>query len=289
MKLVHIPYLLILYPAILCAQGRVEGQQIPARVLRTAEIIGTRTDIEDLAKLRQSAARDELKEISLVQHLQGMIIATSLDVDGVNARIDYETARLQEVQSDLAGKRDRRLSLLNVANLVLGSGVGAVGSGLQLIGSAQHAGDIVSTSAGFGGTMLSLLGVRQSRGIVRAPGYTPSMLAKLLGKTPTQDSEFPPEIWKYLTTPDSNLPRTSTGQQHLLFEWTTFGHLKEHPAPRTIEALTSTGKDGTPLNIDIIADRTAMLAETRAHVGAMKVDLAELMRFVVDGSFFQRQ
>jgi hypothetical protein len=45
-------------------------------------------------------------------------------------------------------------------------------------------------------------------------------------------------------------------------------------------ALTTTGKDRTKLSIEMIAERTAMLADVRAHVSTMLVDLAELMMFV---------
>ena len=266
---------------LLCLTLSAEDQpQVPARVLRTAEILGVKSEIEEIAQLRATPDHDELREMKLVQRLQGSVIASALDVDGVNARIDYESARLGEVQSSLSARRDKRLNLMNVANIVLGTGVGAVGSGLQLIGSAQHAGNIVSTSAGFGGTILSVLGLRQPH-VLRAPGFTPAMLAKPLGAEPGQGSEYPAEVWTHLSTPDPNLPRGESGQQHLMFEWTSFGHLDEKPDPKTISALTSTGKDGTPLSIDIIGDRIAMLADLRAHVSAMQVDLAELMRWVV--------
>jgi hypothetical protein len=209
-----------------------------------------------------------------------MVITSALDVDSVNARIDYEVARLQEVQSLLAARRDQRINLLNVANLVIGSGVGAVGSGLQLISSAQHAGNIVSTSAGAGGTILSLIGLRTPKGLLQAPGYTPAMLAKVLGSLPPPESDFPPEVWTYLTTPDPSLPRGNTGQQHLMSEWISFHHLTDKPDDKVIAQLTSTGKGGAPLGINIIGDRTAMLADLRAHVSTMLVDLAELMSFV---------
>ncbi len=266
---------------LLCGFAFAQDQSpAPARVLRTAEILGVKSEIEELAQLRGAPGHSELREMTLTQRLQGAVIASALDVDSVNARIDYESARLGEVQSYLSTRRDKRVNLLNVANVVLGTGVGAVGSGLQLIGSAQHAGNIVSTSAGFGGTILSVIGLRQPP-VVRAPGFTPAMLAKLLGAEPGPGSDYPPDVWAYLSTPDLSLPRGESGQQHLMFEWTSFGHLKEKPNSKTISALTSTGKGGTPLSIDIISDRLAMLADLRAHVSALQVDLAELMRWVV--------
>jgi hypothetical protein len=272
---------MLLSCVLLCGFGLAQDQpQIPARVLRTAEILGVDSEIEELLQLRATSGHDAMREMVLTQRLQGKVIATALDVDSVNARIDYESARLGEVQAYLSNRRDKRVNLLNVANLLLGTGVGAVGSGLQLIGSAQHAGNIVSTSAGFGGTFLSVLGLRQPH-VVKAPGFTPAMLAKPLGEEPGQGSEYPANVWAYLSTPDPNLPRGESGEQHLMFEWKSFGHLDEKLNPKTIAALTSTGKDGTPLSIDIIGDRLAMLADLRAHVSAMQVDLAELMRWVV--------
>jgi hypothetical protein len=267
--------------SVLRAQSTDAPQPIPPRVLRTAALLGVQSDIADLQDLRSNPQHDEVREMKLVQRLQGMVIASVLDVDSVNARIDYETARLQEVQSYLSSRRDRRVNLLNISNLVLGSGVGAVGSGLQLISSAQHAGNIVSTSAGFGGTILSLVGLRQPKGLVRAPGYTPAMLTQLLGGAPPAESSYPADVWAYLSSPDPVLPRGSSGQQHLMFEWTSFGRIKEMPDPKTIAALTSSGKEGTPLSIDVIGNRIAMLADVKAHVGTMQVDLAELMRWVV--------
>ncbi len=271
----------LMLTALLSAQSNLATSAIPPRVLRTAELIGVRSELAELMELRAKTAHDEMREMHLVQRLQGIVMASTLDVESVNARIDYEVARLQEVQTFLSARRDRRVNLLNVGNLLIGSGVGAVGSGLQLIGPAQHAGNIVSTSAGFGGTILSVLGLRQQRGQMRAPGYTPAMLAELLGGTPPPESSYPADVWAYLTTPDPALPQGFTGQQHLMFEWTSFGHLKEKPDAKTIAALSSTSKDGTPLSIDVIGDRTAMLEDVRAHVGTMLVDLAEMMRFVV--------
>ncbi len=270
--------ILFLVPQLSLGQSAPE---IPARVLRTADILGVRAQVEELAQLRATPQHDELREMAGMQRLQGTVVAAALDGDSVNARIDYESARLQEVQAFLSAKRDRRVNLANLGNLVIGTGVGAVGSGLQLIGPAQHAGNIVSTSAGFVGTLLSILGLREAKGKVRAPGFTPAMLAEPLGRIPAEESAYPAVIWKYLTTPDPNLPRGESPQQHARFEWTSFGHIKDKPDEKTLAALTSTGKDGTPLSIDVIGDRVAMLADLRAHVSAMQVDLAELLRFVV--------
>lgn len=281
MIVVRLLIVALVLASTLRAQTTGSSDTVPSRVLRTATIIGTQPQLEELALLRTTPQPNELKELQLVQQLQGKVIASALDVDSVNARIDYEMARLQDVQTLLAARRDQRVNLLNVANLVVGGGVGAVGSGLQLISSAQHAGNIVSTSAGVGGTILSLIGLRPPKGLLRAPGYTPAMLAKPLGAPLPPESDFPPEVWAYLTTPDPSIPQGSTRQQHLMSEWVGFHHLAPKPDPKSVAQLTSTGKSGAPLGIDVIGDRLAMLADLRAHVSGMLVDLAGLMSFVV--------
>lgn len=63
-------------------------------------------------------------------------------------------------------------------------------------------------------------------------------------------------------------------------EWARFGQPKEKPDPKTIAALITNGKDGTKRSVEMISDRTAMLADVRAHVSTMLVDLAELMTFL---------
>ena len=265
--------------SVLNAQTSFNANVAP-RILRTAELIGVRSQLEELVHLRITPEQNQVRELQLVQRLQGLVIASALGVESVNARIDYETAHLQELQSYLSARRDRRVDLLNLGNLVIGGGVGAVGSGLQLISSAAHAGNVVSTSAGLGGTILSVIGLQQQKGQLRSPEYTPAMLAQLLGGSPRDLSDYPPEVWAYLTTPDPALPDHRTGQEHLLSEWTRFGHLRERPDSKTIAELTTTGTDGTKLSVEMIGRRTAMLADVRAHVSTMLVDLAELMTFV---------
>src|SRR3954453_9413893 len=103
--------LLVLASSVTVGQLRPE---IPVRVLRTAEILGVRAEVVEFAVMRTTPGHDELREMRLMQRLQGTVIASALDVDSVNARIDYESARLNEVQVFLAARRDRRVNLANL-------------------------------------------------------------------------------------------------------------------------------------------------------------------------------
>ena len=100
----------------LSAQTTEPSENLPPRVLRTAEMIGVRSQVEELVQLRSAPKRDDIRELRLAQRLQGVVIASALDVESVNARIDYETAHLQEVQVYLSGRRDRRVDLLDLGN-----------------------------------------------------------------------------------------------------------------------------------------------------------------------------
>jgi len=280
MKAATLIVLILTLTSALNAQTTDHLADVPPRVLRTAGLIGVRSQVEELMQLHATREQNDMKELRLVQLLQGVVVASALDVDSVNARIDYETAHLQEVQTYLSALRERRVNLLNVSNLIIGGGVGAVGSGLQLISSAQHAGDVISAAAGFGGTILAVIGLRQQKGQLGTPGSTPAMLGMLLRSSPSDSSDYPPEVWAYLTTSDPKLPHGRTVQEHLISEWTRYGHLKEKPDAKTIAALTTTGKGDIKLSVDMISDRTTMLADVRAHASAMLVDLAALMTFV---------
>src|SRR5207245_4173998 len=74
------------------AQTTEPSENLAPRVLRTAEMIGVRSQVEELLQLRSAPKRDDIRELRLAQRLQGVVIASALDVESVNARIDYETA-----------------------------------------------------------------------------------------------------------------------------------------------------------------------------------------------------
>ena len=101
MKAATLIVLILTLTSALSAQTTDSVANVPPRILRTAGLIGVRSQVEELMQLHATPEQNEMKEFRLIQRLQGVVIASALDVDSVNARIDYETAHLQEVQAYL--------------------------------------------------------------------------------------------------------------------------------------------------------------------------------------------
>lgn len=270
--------------AVLPAQtsGPRTGETGDLRIPRTVAMLNIEADMKRLEAMAGTPDdRTRLALILATQRINSAVLAAQLDVQAVEAQIDYEIARVQEVQNFLSSRRDRRQSLTNAANIVMGSGVGAIGSALSIKASTATAGAVVSTAAGATAVLLSVIAARQKGG-VRSLGYTPAMLAPILDPAPAERS-YPPVVWAYLTTPDPAVPRARTWCEHLMSQWEDLGRLEASGSAqraRQVKSLTATGITGVPVSIDEISDRAAMLADVRSHVASMQVDLSALMRYI---------
>src|SRR6202051_4099245 len=99
----------------------------------TAELIKVSAEIRQLQKLSTSTAPvDRWQILWLHQHISERVMAASLQVDATIAQIDNEIARANEVRGFLADKRDRRVTRANLMSVIIGGGLGATSSGLQL-------------------------------------------------------------------------------------------------------------------------------------------------------------
>ena len=67
-----------------------------------------------------------LEALSLRQEISETVLSTSLDVDGVIAEIDNETAKLDSIRSELESKRDHAQKINNIASIVTGGALGVV-------------------------------------------------------------------------------------------------------------------------------------------------------------------
>lgn len=261
---------------------------LPDYVSKTAELIGVHNQLLELIRLRESPAgtpESQIRELLLVQDLEGAVLRTQLEVEGMRAGIDYEISRLNEIQSYLSARRDRRANIVNISNLVLATGVGAVGNGLAISSTTTKAGAIVATAAGVAGTVLAVAGLKQNGG-AHAVGLAPNMLAEIFNRPPVAGTEYPPVIWKYLNTPNHRHPEHLTPRESLFQQWVESGRLSSSDPAQAgpiADSLTSSGVNGLPLGIDAISNRVAMLADLRAHVFVLDVDLQDLIRFVIAG------
>src|ERR1700738_4678322 len=99
----------------------------------TAPLLGVLHEVSQLQNLSGStASADRWQILWLHQHISEQVMAASLQVDATIAQIDNEIARANELRGFLADRRDHAVSRANLLSILIGGGVGATSSGLQL-------------------------------------------------------------------------------------------------------------------------------------------------------------
>ena len=263
-----------------------ERPKLPANALQMARIIGVEADIEKLSSLAGAKGGDaapglSLEELSLRQQITDAVIATSLDVDSVTAEIDYEREQTVELRSLWRYKRDRAIGSTNLAVLAAGTGLGIVSGLLQFSKTTSSAGNAVGFAAGGVSTLFSLRSFRQVHGGKRVEWVLPNMLAAFLGQPEEQHSHYPDDIWAYLNSVPTGAASQSSRTEQMLAGWVAAGRIAPPDSPqwkRRIALLTSTNAADKDLNIELMNERAAMLADVADQVSLMKRDLADLLR-----------
>jgi len=265
-----------------------EGKRpkLSPNALQMARIIGVESDIEKLSALTVAkgggaAPGLSLEELSLRQQITDSVIAASLDVDSVAAEIDYEREQTVELRSLWRYKRDRAIGTTNVAVLAAGTGLGIVSGLLQFSKTTSSAGNAVGFAAGGISTLFSLRSFRQVHGGKRVEWVLPNMLAAFLGQPEEQHSHYPDDIWAYLNSVPSGTASQASRKEQLLAGWVAAGRIGPPDSPqrkRRIALLTSTNAADKDLNIELMNERAAMLADVGDQVLLMKHDLADLLR-----------
>jgi len=262
-----------------------ERSKLPPNALQMARIIGVESDIEKLSSLAAkgvgAAPRLCLEELSLRQQITDAVIAASLDVDSVAAEIDYEREQTVELRSLWRYKRDRAIGSTNLAVLAAGTGLGIVSGLLQFSKATSSAGNAIGFAAGGVSTLFSLRSFRQVHGGKRPAWVLPNMLAAFLGQPEEQHSHYPDDIWAYLNSVPPGAASQASRKEQMLAGWVAAGRIGPPDSPqwkRRIALLTSTNAAEKNLNIELMNERAAMLADVADQVLLMKHDLADLLR-----------
>jgi len=259
--------------------------KLPHNALQLARIIGAESDIDKLFSLalakRAGAAPDvSLEELSLRQQITDAVLAASLDVDSVEATIDYEREQTVELRSLLRYKRDRAIGSTNVAVLAAGTGLGVVSGLLQFSKTTSTAGDAIGFAAGGISTLFSLRSLRQVHGGKRPAWVLPNMLAAFLDQPEEQRSHYPDVIWAYLTDTSPGTASQASRKEQILAGWMAAGRIGSPTSTRwkrRIALLTSTNAADKGLDIELLNERAAMLADVGNQVSSMKYGLADLL------------
>jgi hypothetical protein len=255
-----------------------------ANTEQIANILGISDMVLNARTLRAQTpcrATPTIEELAMRQEILERVTVSSLEVDGVLAELNNEQARLSELSSALQSRRDHSLNLVNVANLVTGTGVGIGVNALQFSSSTANIGNSLGVGSGVASTVLSIIGIRRQRGPLAAVGRVPNMLAPLFGQTAKLNSYYPPIVMTYLQSAPAGQPKGSGSRlDRLMMQWKQDGRTEPVGTPKSIKKitkLTSSSDDKIALSIDDISDRTAMLSDVAGEVALTKRDLAGLM------------
>lgn len=251
--------------------------------LQEARIIGVEPLLGRLSSL--TAAREaagtaiSLEELILHQQITEAVVVASLDVDTVVGQIDNERAQIVELQSILLARRQRAIGTTNLATLALSTGLGAVSGVLQFSDTTKGVGNAVGFAAGGLSTLLSFHSLRQQHSGGRPGWVLPNMLAPFFSESQEQSS-YAADIWAYLNSVPEGPPSQASRREQLLAEWRRAGRfpqLDSREANAKIALLTGTDAADKKLNMDLLAERAAMLADVRDEVAVMKRVLAQIL------------
>jgi hypothetical protein len=277
-----------LTPALLVAQ-QPPPPAIPSQTTANAEQTAAALGVTPvLAKLQFAhashpcGAPTSLEELALRQELLESVTASSLDVDGVLAEIANERTDLSELRATLEARRDHTVGLLNVANLITGTGVGIAVNAMQFSTSTANLGDGIGVGSGIASTVLSVIGIRRQNGPQHGLGQVPNMLAPLFDAKPALNTYYPPEVLRYLqSVPQTEDAARGTRLQQLMAEWERDGRINPPGSAkrdRKIASLTASSDKNAKVSISDLVDRSAMLGDVSGRVALMKRDMAAMMR-----------
>jgi hypothetical protein len=290
-KLTRLGCLTLLFATVHCAfaqnnpknPAEISNPHASENAEQVAKILGISQVVSDARRMHSEntcGTPATLEELSMRQDILERVVAASFDVDGVLAELESERARLSELSTALQSRRDHTVNLLNVANLVTGTGIGIGVNALQFSSSTANIGNSLGVGSGIGSTVLSIIGIKRQRGPLAVPGKVPNMLAPLFGRAPKLNSYYPQPVIAYLHAAPVADASSGSRLDQLMAEWKQAGRVGEPTSPKTekkITALTASSEDKAKLSIDDLSDRIAMLEDVSGRVGLMKRDLADLM------------
>jgi len=253
---------------------------------QVARIIGVDSDIARLSELTTTknpggGLVTSLEELSLRQRITDAIVVASLDVDSVLDEMDYEREQTAELRSILRARRDRAIGTTNLGVLAAGTGLGVAGGLLSLSKKTSTLGNGVGFASGGIATLFSLRGYRQAHSAERPAWVLPNMLAAFLSQPEERHSHYPDAILAYLNSVPPGEGSPASRKEQVVAEWIAdhrVGPLDLPQSKQRIALLTSTNAADKRLDMALLNERGAMLADARDEVAEMKHDLADLLR-----------
>jgi hypothetical protein len=259
-------------------QTPTPAQSTASSVESTGRLIGVFSEITELRNISTGAVPvDRVQILWLHQHISERIMATSLEVDAVIAQIDNEISRANELHSYLSDRRDRIVNRANLLSIIIGGGLGATSSGLQLSPTLTKPAAGVGIAAGTLSASLAVIGIRAQKGASSRFAFQSNMLAQFFDRPALPDSHYPETVWTFLNEVPAATPGGPTRKQQLVQTWIDVQRIESLASADKIRRLTSQPSERLDLTIDDFEDRAAMLQDIRARISFLKRDLGALI------------
>jgi hypothetical protein len=286
----------------LCAAGLVAlsvtvAAQVAPKEVQTKQadmesvegLVGVSSQVSRLKELAMSRGSVDRWEILwLHQHISERIMAASLQVDATIAQIDNEISIADEVHGYLSDRRDRTVNRANLFGILLGGGLSATSSVLQLSTNLDKASTAVDIAGGSASVGFALVGIHAQKGGSARFDFNSNMLAEFFDRPTLPTSQYPATVWAFLNEPSPTSPEHLTRKAQLLKTWVVVQRLGSLSNTDKIARVTSEPSEMLKLSIDDLEDRAAMLQDVRARISFLKRDLGNLLASLpeVDESAF---
>jgi hypothetical protein len=239
--------------------GAAESQtlRLSPEAAQVADEIGVAQLVDQLNSKRPAGSEMSLESLALRHEIMEKVLAASLDVDNVNAVIDYELDQIRGIRADIQAKRDKAQNIINIASIFTGGVAGTITSAMQFKPSTVNLGNGIGAGGGAGSVG------RQPEAVEAIP------------------SVYPEAIWSYLNSPTPSQPNAGTRREQLIAKWRSEGRIQQDQSPkseRKIESVSGNIAQTRRLSISELNDRVAMLLDVRVRVSLMKRGLSEILR-----------
>jgi hypothetical protein len=274
----HLAVTAVAAVSIALAAGAQNAEPPRPNLENTEQLIGVLPQVTEIEKLSASAGSEARWQIvRLHEQIAERILLAELELDATNARIDREIAQADELHSYLSDRRDDVVTRANLLGIVIGGGLSATSSGMQLSSKLGKPASVVGLVGGVASAGFGLMGIRAQNGRTAEFDFESNMLAPFFERPALPSSNYPPVVWTLLDQPVLEDPEHLTRRQELLQLWVRVKRIDSLDSKDKIDHLSSQPSQRFKLSIDDLEDRAAMLHDVRARISYLKLDLAAIL------------
>jgi hypothetical protein len=274
--------------AFLCLSCSAIGQkpkaapdmELPLSTDQTAAAIGLKPLFDRMKQLSAEPSESNRWEtLFLRQEVLLQVTAASLQVDAAADQVASEIAEAKELESYLGAQRDSRVDRVNLVSLAIGGIAGTASSALGLT-VHDRASAVTGIVAGSATAVLSLIGLKLSRGGSHELLAQSNMLSEVFARPQDENNVYPPVVVSFMNAIAPEDVDGLTRKERLVRSWVDIGRIPDPNSEKgqeKINHLVSLSGQKVTQSIADLDDRQAMLFDLQVRLNYMKRDLATLL------------